>query len=386
MSKHALLSASGAYRWMACPPSALLEAEFPETQSAYAEEGTLAHEIASLMLTKHFYTDLRPSEYKKQLAKLQANPLYSPTMMEHVNSYYDYIVETYQSLNAPTILIETKIDLSEWIPKGFGTCDCVLISDGVMHVVDLKYGQGVPVSAQDNPQIQLYALGALNTFNLIYDIDQVVMTIFQPRIENTNSAEILAEELIRWGDETVKPLALLAADGKGEFKAGEHCQFCRAKAKCRARAEENLKAAQYEFAEPPLLTDDEIAEILNMSTQLKSWVADIEEYALVQARDHGKEWPGWKLVEGRSNRIYSDPDQVASTLIAAGIEESMIYERVLLGITKMEKMLGKKKLEELAGNLIIKPPGKPTLVPETDKRPALNSAITDFMEDDLNGN
>lgn len=386
MSKHALLSASGAYRWMACPPSALLEAEFPETQSAYAEEGTLAHEIASLMLTKHFYTDLRPSEYKKQLAKLQANPLYSPAMMEHVNSYYDYIIETYQGLNAPTILIETRIDLSEWIPGGFGTCDCVLISDGVMHVVDLKYGQGVPVSAQNNPQIQLYALGALNTFNLIYDIDQVIMTIFQPRIENTNSVEILAEELIRWGDETVKPLALLAADGKGEFKAGEHCQFCRAKAKCRARAEENLKAAQYEFAEPPLLTDDEIAEILNMSTQLKSWVADIEEYALVQARDHGKEWPGWKLVEGRSNRIYSDPDQVASTLIAAGIEESMIYERVLLGITKMEKMLGKKKLEELAGNLIIKPPGKPTLVPETDKRPALNSAITDFMEDDLNGN
>jgi hypothetical protein len=253
-----------------------------------------------------------------------------------------------------------------------------------MHVIDLKYGSGVPVSAEGNAQMRLYALGAACAFDLVYDIGTVLMTICQPRLDSISTAEISVSDLYDWGEKVVKPAAELAAEGKGEFCADDHCRFCRAKAQCRARAESNLEAAKYEFEKPALLAESEIAEILNIAGLLKAWASDIEDYALEQARAHGKIWPGWKLVEGRSTRKYSDADAVASTLILSGIKEAVIYERSLLGITAMEKALGKKKFEELVGSLIEKPAGKPVLVPESDKRPAISStaaAAADFKEE-----
>lgn len=385
MGKHALLSASSAYRWLACPPSARLEEQFPDSKSEYAEEGTLAHEIAALMLEKHFTTSIKPKEFARRLAALQEKPLYSPAMLEHVTAYYDYVIEQYRALTLPVILIEQRVDFSEYAPEGFGTCDCILIGGDTMQVIDLKYGAGVPVSAEGNAQMRLYALGALNEFSFVYDIERISMTIYQPRLDSISTAEMSAEELTSWGDTVVIPAAALAIEGKGDYCAGDHCRFCRAKAQCRARAEENLKATQYDFALPPLLNDGEVAEILGLAEKLIAWAKDIQDFALVEARDHDKAWPGWKLVEGRSNRAYADADQVASKLILSGIEEAIIYERSLLGLTAMEKALGgKKKLETLIGDLIIKPPGKPVLVPETDKRPALSTtaaAAADFKEE-----
>lgn len=383
MGAHALLSASSAYRWLACPPSARLEDGFPDSESEYAAEGTHAHALAELLLSKQ-YTVMKPSVFKKRLAELEANKFYSPAMLDHVKVYTDFIAESFHSLSNPVILLEQKVDFSSYAPEGFGTCDCILIGNGVMQVVDLKYGAGVPVSAEGNAQMRLYALGALAAFDLVYDIDTVRMTICQPRLDSVSTDEMLVGDLYNWGWNTVRPTAQLATEGKGDYCVGDHCRFCRAKVKCRARADENLKAAQYEFEKPALLADEEIADILNVADMLKAWATDIQDYALEQARDHGMIWPGWKLVEGRSTRKYTDADTVASTLVLSGINEALIYERSLLGITAMEKVLGKKKFEELVGGLIEKPAGKPALVPESDKRPAISStaaAAADFKEE-----
>lgn len=384
MGAHALLSASSAYRWMACPPSARLEEGFPDSQSEYAAEGSHAHAVAELMLTKLF-TPMKPSVFKKRLAELEASQYHSPAVMEHVKVYTDFISECYNGLETPTILMEERVDFSDYVPEGFGTCDCILIGNGVMQVVDFKYGSGVPVSAENNAQMRLYALGALAAYDMVYDISTVNMTIVQPRLDSISTHEVFKESLYNWADEILKPAAELAHTGGGDFTAGDHCRFCRAKVKCRARAEANLAATRYDFEKPALLADDEIADILTIADQLKAWADDIEAYALEQARDHGKSWPGWKLVEGRSNRKYIDADAVANKLLASGIQEAIIYERSLLGITAMEKALGgKKKFEELVGDLIDKPAGKPVLVPESDKRPAINStaaAAADFKEE-----
>jgi hypothetical protein len=383
MSDHAVLAASAAYRWLACPPSARLEETFPDEQSEYAAEGTHAHALAALLLIKH-YTVMRPSLYKKQLAELEAGKYYSPAMLEHVKTYTDFIAESFQSLSNPVILIEQKVDFSSYAPEGFGTCDCILIGNGTLQVVDLKYGAGVPVSADNNAQMMLYALGAAQAFDLVYDIETVQMTICQPRLDSISTFAMPLTDLYVWAESVVKPIAALAIEGKGEFKPGDHCRFCRAKAVCRGRAEFNLEAAKQEFKRPPLLADDEIPGILEIAGLLKEWATDIESYALEQARDHGKEWAGWKLVEGRAVRKYSDTDAVASTLMLAGFDENLLYERTLLGITAMEKMLGKKKFEDLIGTLVDKPTGKPVLVPDTDKRPAISKAAQaalDFKEE-----
>jgi len=383
MAAHALLSASSAYRWLACPPSARLEEGFPDSTSEYAAEGTAAHELAELLLTKQ-YTVMKPSVFKKRMAEIEAGQYYSQAMLEHVKTYTDYVAECFHSLSNPVIIIEQRVDFSNYAPDGFGTCDCIIIGNGVLQVIDLKYGSGVAVSAESNAQMQLYALGALAEYDLVYDIDTVRMTIVQPRLDSISTAEMSVIELNIWGDTVVKPAAALAAEGKGEYSSGDHCRFCRAKVKCRARSEANLEAARFDFEKPALLSDDEIGEILNLATQLKAWAADIEDYALEQARDHGKFWPGWKLVEGRSNRKYTDADAVAAQLLKSGISEAIIFERSLLGLTAMEKAIGKKKFEELVGDLIEKPAGKPVLVPESDKRPAINStaaAAAEFKEE-----
>lgn len=268
------------------------------------------------------------------------------------------------------MLVEQRLDFSRWVPEGFGTGDCLIVADDLLTIVDFKYGVGVLVEAEDNPQMMCYALGALEMFDGIYDINRVEMTIFQPRRENVNSFEITKEELLSWAENVLKPAAELAAKGGGEFKAGDHCQFCKAKATCRKRAEYNLELAKYDFAIPDLLQDDEVEAILEKVDALVAWGSDIKEYALQQAVA-GKKWKDWKVVEGRSNRKYTNEEAVAKTVTDAGFDP---YEKKVMGITAMTKLLGKRRFEELLGALIEKPQGKPTLVPMSDKRPAMNKA------------
>jgi hypothetical protein len=383
--KHAILSASGAYRWLACPPSARLEEQFEETISAYAEEGTLAHALAELSL-QMMLDQISAVCYTEKLKQLEKNELYSKSMLDYIDSYVTIVMEKINEARARSkdavVLLEQRLDFSDWVPEGFGTGDVVIISDGVLEVIDLKYGKGVPVSAEDNAQMRLYALGALATFDSLYDIKTVRMTIVQPRLDSVSGDEIPAEMLYWWADTELVRRAQLAWDGQGEFQAGEHCRFCRARFNCRARAEANLELAKMDFQKPELLTDEEIGEILKQADELKAWVSDVFDYALVQARDHGKRYKGWKLVEGRSVRKYADEEAVAKTLLGAGYKEEQIYEKKLWGITAMEKLLGKTKFGELLKGLVVKPAGKPTLVPESDKRPEINSiaaAVADFQ-------
>ena len=296
------------------------------------------------------------------------------------DQYCSYVLEQYAGAKNlckdPEILIEQRLDFSKWVPEGFGTGDCVIVADSELHVIDYKHGLGVLVSAEGNSQMMCYALGALELFDGIYDIQTVKMTIFQPRRDNVSTYEISKEELLKWGNEVLAPTAQLAFNGEGEFHAGEHCQFCRVKATCRKRAEENLKLAQYDFEMPINLNDTEIAAILLQVDELVSWANDIKEYALQQALS-GTEYTGFKVVEGRSTRKYTDEDAVAFIVKDHGFDP---YEKKLLGITAMTSLLGKKKFEELLSGLIAKPPGKPTLVPNTDKRPAMSTAKDDFKE------
>lgn len=388
---HALLSASGSARWMSCTPSARLEEKFPNTTSEYAEEGSFAHALADLKLSRAIANTIKPSAYKKRLAEMQKDPMYSPAMEEYVDQYVAQVTEIFMTAKKECkdtlVLLEQRLDFSEWVPGGFGTGDVVIISDGTLEVIDLKYGKGVPISAENNSQTRLYGLGAISTFDMLYEFDLVRMTIIQPRLDSTSTEEMTVESLLLWAVNELKPKAQLADAGDGEFYAGDHCRFCKAKATCRARADYNLELAKYDFQDAFLLGKEEIAEVLARADQLKAWATDIETYALEQARDHGEKFPGWKLVEGRSNRKYTDEKTVAETLTKAGYEKVKIYKpEELLGITAMEKVLGKKKFEELLKELVIKPAGKPTLVPENDKRPEINSlqsAIDDFMDAEM---
>ncbi len=382
---HALLSASGSVRWLACPPSARLEEQLPDETSSYAQEGTFAHSLAELHL-KSYLGRIAAKEYTKKLEQLKKHDFYCQEMEDYIQQYFDLAVEKINEAltrsKDASIFVEQRLDFSPWVPEGFGTGDVVLISDGLLEVIDLKYGKGVPVDAESNSQMRLYGLGALNQFDMLYDIETVRMTIVQPRLDSVSSEELSTQELLAWGGEVVKPKAELADKGEGEFCAGDHCRFCRAKATCRARAEANLELARYDFQDPPLLDSDEIAEILFKAEELQKWAKDIQDYALDQAQNHGIKFTGWKLVEGRSNRKYSDEEAVKTKLVAEGYEEKKILkEPELLGITAMEKAIGKKKFSELLSDLVIKPAGRPTLVPESDKRPeiqSIDSAIADF--------
>lgn len=381
---HALLSASGSKRWLACTPSAQLELEFEEEKSIYAEEGTIAHEIGELMLSLHLKLITKQS-YTRKINKLKTNSFYCKEMEDYVKVYVDYCIEkineAYARSKDAVILLEQRLDFSNYVPDAFGTGDLVIISDSILEIVDLKYGKGVAVDATANTQMMLYALGALNQFECLYDIEKLRMTIVQPRLDSISTDEVSVESLTEWADSYVKPRAEMAISGEGTFCAGEHCRFCRARYTCRARAEENLKLTRFDFKSPALLADEEISEILSGVDDLQKWASDIYSYALEQAENHNKKWPGYKLVEGRSSRKYKDENLVAETLVAAGIDEDKLYNKSLLTITAMEKTLGKKQFTELLGDLIIKPMGKPTLVSEMDKRPELNSiksAQSDF--------
>ena len=385
MTDHALLSASGAQRWLSCPPSARLEEAVEEQSSEYAKEGSFAHELAELYLAQDLGLTEK-SEFNKRLKELRQNPFYSEELDTYVKVYMDFAIEKINETRARTkdavVLLEMKLDYSTWVPEGFGTGDLVLVTDDVLEVIDFKYGRGIQVGAEDNPQMRLYALGALSQFGCLYEVNTVRMTIVQPRLDSISTDEMTVKELINWGERIVKPIADIAFKGEGEFKAGDHCRFCRVRATCRARAEMNMKLACYDFKEPPLLTDEEIVEVLDAADEYMKWISDLQGYALDQAVNSGKKWPGYKLVEGRSYRRYKDQDKVAEALIAAGYKEDEIYEKVLLGITKMERAVGKKKFNELLAGLIEKPPGKVKLAPESDKRPAVKStAEIDFKEE-----
>ena len=370
---HAILSASSSDRWLHCPPSARLCETYEDKGSDYAAEGTDAHALCEYKLKRALGMDA--SDPTKNLT------WYNEEMEDCANGYAAYILEMVEAAKEscadPKVLIEQRVDFSHWVEQGFGTADCIIIADGTLRICDYKHGLGVLVDATDNPQMKCYALGALELFDDIYDIDNVSMTIYQPRRQNISTFEISKDALYRWADEVLKPTADLAFAGDGNFLCGEWCGFCKAKHECRARAEANLTLAQYDFNLPPLLEDSEIEYILSRADELVAWASDIKEYALQQAIS-GKEWAGWKLVEGRSNRKYSNEEAVIQAVTDAGFDP---YEKKLLGITAMQKRLGKSRFDELLTAYIEKPQGKPTLVPESDKRPAMNNAKTDFMEE-----
>lgn len=370
MGRHALLSASSSKRWLNCTPSARLEERFSEDNvSIYAEEGTAAHALA-----EHKLKRLLKRRSKRPVSDYQCDE-----MEECTDGYVSYAMEQIeqakQSCNDPVVLIEQHLDYSAYVPEGFGTGDLLIVSEGTLTVIDLKYGKGVAVEAEWNPQMMLYGLGALELFGAIYDIDTVRMTIYQPRLESVSTWEISVEELMAWVAEELSPKAQLAIKGDGEFQCGSWCRFCKAKNTCRARAEEYLSLAQMEFRAPELLTDEEIAEVLKVADDLAKWSADVYAFATDEAISHGKQWNGFKLVEGRSNRKYTDEEEVADAAKAAGYTD--IYKNTLVGITEMEKLMGKKRFAEILGTLVYKPQGKITLVTETDKRDSVMTATAD---------
>ena len=375
MAKHSKLSPSSSKMWIACPPSAQLNARMPDKGSEYAAQGTDAHALCEAKLKTAL--GIEAEDPRENLAYLDTE------MEECSDAYVQFVMEKVAAAKNPIVMVEQRLDFSKFVPEGFGTGDCVIVSEGNLNIIDFKYGTGISVSAGDdeegvNPQLACYALGALSAFDGIYDIETVSMSIFQPRREVAETYTVTKESLLKWAEDVLCPAAKLASEGGGEYKAGDHCQFCKAKQICRKRAEYNLELAQYDFEKPDTLEDEEVEAILARVDEFISWANDVKEYAF-NAAVAGKEWTGWKLVEGRSNRKYVSEDAVADAVNRAGFDP---YERKVLGITAMTKLLGKTKFDELLGSLIEKPAGKPTLVPVSDKRPALkNSAQEDFKEE-----
>lgn len=364
MSDHAVLSASGSHRWLNCLPSARLELEFENNESNAAAEGTAAHALCEHKLKKALH----------MRSKRPVSSYNTDEMEEHSDAYVEFVMEQFelakQSCTDPLILIEQRLDFSCYVPQGFGTGDCIIIGDKKLHIIDFKYGMGVLVDAVENPQMKLYALGALEIYDSLYDIEEVSMTIFQPRRENISTWTIPVNELKDWAENELRSKAKKAYEGEGDYLPGEWCTFCRAAVKCRARAEEKLKLAQMEFKLPPLLTDSEIEEVLSKLSDLTKWANEIIAYATDAAVNHGKEWHGFKVVEGRSVRKYKDEEAVAEVAKANGYKD--IYRQSLITLTEMQKLMGKSKFQEILGGLIHKPPGKPTLVPLSDKRTVMN--------------
>ena len=372
---HAVLSASGSKRWLSCPPSARLERQFPDKAGEAAQEGTLAHALAEARI-RHWLGEISENGLTLRIDSIRHDALYSPEMGAYVSEYVDLCIEKINEAHG-TALVEERLDFSRWVKNGFGTGDMVIIGDGVLEIVDLKYGKGVPVSAEGNTQMQLYALGAIEQYGYIYDFDHVRMSIFQPRNGGLSTQLMSVEELLAWG-ESIKPIAELAYAGKGDFKAGEHCRFCRAAAQCKALADYNLEIAKLEFRDADLLTDDEVSSVLERVDGLVRYAEKIKTFALAEALK-GHKWPGFKVVAGRSNRKITDAVKAVKLLRGAGYTDDVIYKPLeLQTITDLEKTITKKKFGELLGSVVEKPPGKPTLVPEDDKRPEYDPVQSEF--------
>ena len=399
---HAFLSASSAHRWLNCTAAPSFEAQFPKTTSAYADEGTLAHSICEIYAKRKFGVNLDRKKINAELAKLKRAEYYNPEMLETATTYVEYLVEKAMSFpNSPYVVQEIKVDFSDYVPQGFGTCDCVMIGDGKLHITDYKHGKGVKVEAVGNPQMRLYALGALKHFGAIFGdtIKTVSMGICQPRIsEYPSEEEMTVDELRAWG-ESIKPLADAAYNGKGEYHSGAWCKFCRGKAQCKARAQANSALADFkdcvtpdkvapEIAKlpqearaalgvPNMLTDAEIGELLKQGAELVKWYSDLQEYALGAILD-GKTVPGFKVVAGKSARAFSDEAKAFELLRANGYTDDVLMEHKPKTLAGLEKAIGKKQFGELLSELIVKPMGKPTLVDESDKREPYSAAAADF--------
>lgn len=377
-NSHAILSASSSHRWMNCTPSARLEREFADRETEAAAEGTAAHALCEHKLRRALKMRSRKPVSKYDCDEMDA----------YTDGYVEFVLEQLAQAKLecadPLVLIEQRLDFSCWVPEGFGTGDCLIVADKLLHIIDFKYGQGVLVEAEENPQMMLYALGALRLFDSLYDITEVSMSIYQPRRENVSTWTISVDELNAWAENTLKPKAELAHKGEGEYLPGSWCQFCKAAVKCRARAAEKLQLARFEFAPPPLLSDEEIEDILTKLDDLTKWASEIQAYAQDAAVNHGKVWQGFKLVATRTNRRYTDEEAVIQAAKDAGYTD--IFRKNLIPITEMEKLMSKKEFNRILGALVEKPQGRPTLVPVTDKRPALTNTgagddFTEFKED-----
>ena len=377
---HARLNASSSHRWMMCPPSVKLSEQFADKPSPYAEEGTFLHELCELKLHRYL-GDMVPELIEEQYAEHRDNDFYSDEAESVTDEYVAFCIETIEAVRLscpdPLIMVEHRLDYSEYVPEGFGTGDLVIVADGVIEVIDFKGGRGVRVDANRNSQLMLYGLGALLEFDPLYDIHTVRMTIVQPRLSNTSTYEITAQELIRWAETEVRPKAMLAYEGAGEFCAGEWCRFCKARYTCRKRSEYHMRLAEHDFRQPDLLSDEEIADILPVADSLNSWVQDLLAYA-TQAAVNGKSWPGYKLVAGRTVRKYTSEAEVIKAATEAGYTD--IYKTTLLGVGDLEKRMGRKRFGEVLGKFIVKPAGAPTLVPETDARKPYSDAASDFSQ------
>lgn len=414
---HAILSPSGASRWMVCTPSARFEQQFPDKSGDAAREGTLAHAICELMLKgaiggitrnaalealahlvdldlmagRRIYREENPDATDDEVLEKAEGEFYCHAMMEYCDQYVTFVLEKLSEARRDSpdarLYVEERLDISDWIPESFGTGDAGIPARRVLRGIDLKYGKGVEVSAINNTQMKVYALGWLRDFDQLYDIEEIEMTIFQPRIDNISTWSIPVQELLDWAEKELRPKAVLAFAGTGEFVPGSHCQFCKAKTACKALADYNLVLAKYEFADARVLTDVEISDILRRGTVFKNWIGAIEEHALDLALKQNKKWPGFKLVEGRSNRILTKPEEAAAILAKKGYEEVEVFNKSLKGIGDLEKLLGgKSAFGKMLDHLVIKPKGKPTLVPDSDYREefnSLNKAVRDFDDDYL---
>ena len=382
---HAPVGPSKATQWMACTPSIRMEEGMPDKGSPYAAEGTLAHRLGELLLRERW----EGLDITAELAEVQADPLYSNEMREHMDGYAAFVEERMAEAKSrcsdPRIFIEQTVRFEEYIPEGFGTADCIILADGLMDVIDLKYGSGVPVRAEDNPQMKIYGLGSYLALSWAYDLPTIRLTIYQPRRDSVSVWSISAEDLLAWAEKELKPKAALAWAGEGECSPGEtQCRWCRAAPVCRALKEYQMEIAKYDFADARTMEPEEVAEVLTRLPSLQKWAESVKEYALTAALN-GASFPGFKIVEGRSNRRYIDEHAVFLRLKQEGYPTAELYKpKELLGITAMEKLVGRKRLEELVGGLIEKPAGAPTLVPNSDKRPQLNTAAQaaeDFKEE-----
>ena len=382
---HALLSASGASRWLNCTPSPRLEEGFANESSSFAEEGTLAHELAELNLKRELKI-LNVEEYLMSALPFCENKYHSIEMEDYVQVHIDYVLEQFAEARRKTpdaiLLIEQKVDITHLIENGFGTCDVIIIADGTLEVIDLKYGLGVRVSAEDNSQLKLYGSGALEAYNLMYDIHTVKLTITQPRMDSISSWEISAEDLRQWGEEVVKPKAQIAYAGEGEQVTGEWCKFCKASPRCKAQADKALELAKLDFAEPMLLTDAQLIEVYAQSPQVTKWLSAVTDYIFKEAMN-GKKWGGYKLVDGQNRRGWTDEEQVFNILIATDFDRDDFTSTKIKGIGDIEKLVGKKVFPTLLGDVVTFKKTSPSLVPESDKRPALgiDQAKADFADD-----
>ena len=382
MTDHATLSPSSAERWINCPPSARINAEAGGRETVFTLEGTLAHALAELKARKHFLPGIGPKKYQTAFNTIKLDEMWQEEMDGHTDRYLEILKDIYMEFpEPPHVAVEQRVDFSQWVPDGFGTADCVMVGGDTIHVIDFKYGKGVAVSAEQNPQMMLYALGALAAYELIYDLTNVKMTIVQPRLASEpDTWTTTARELLEWAEDVVMPAAQLATAGEGEFAEGEWCRFCAIRGNCRARAAAQLALEDFGEQVPPVLSDDEVGHALTRGKRLAKWLSELEEYALGACLD-GKEIPGYKAVEGRAVRVWTDANAAFDAARAQGLPEEMLYERKPISLAAMEKLMGKRQFLDTMAPFVAVPPGKPTLVPETDKRPPITNRPT--IDDDF---